>query len=66
MHLPGEKFTDFGKIREEIVKDTEAKTGKNAGKLFIPIIRNHHHNRNLPTTDQSASILSKGGHTDNG
>jgi hypothetical protein len=25
---PGEKFFDFNKIREEIVADTEAKTGK--------------------------------------
>jgi hypothetical protein len=32
LHLPGEKFYDFNNIRAEIVKDTEAKTGKNAGK----------------------------------
>lgn len=31
LHLPGEKFYDFTKIRSEIVRDTEAKTGKNAG-----------------------------------
>lgn len=31
LHLPGEKFHDFGKIREEIVRDTERHTGKNAG-----------------------------------
>lgn len=31
LHLPGEKFYDFNKIRAEIVRDTEAKTGKNAG-----------------------------------
>ncbi|KAI0736807.1 Dynamin central region-domain-containing protein [Fomitopsis betulina] len=31
LHLPGEKFYDFNKIRSEIVRDTEAKTGKNAG-----------------------------------
>jgi replication fork clamp-binding protein CrfC len=31
LHLPGEKFFDFNKIRGEIVRDTEAKTGKNAG-----------------------------------
>ena len=31
MHLPGQKFYDFNKIRDEIVRDTEAKTGKNAG-----------------------------------
>lgn len=37
LHLPGEKFFDFNKIREEIVRDTEAKTGKNAGISPIPI-----------------------------
>jgi len=37
LHLPGEKFYDFGKIREEIVRDTEAKTGKNAGISPQPI-----------------------------
>lgn len=36
-HLPGEKFYDFNKIRAEIVKDTELKTGKNAGISPIPI-----------------------------
>ncbi|KAF9466281.1 Dynamin central region-domain-containing protein [Collybia nuda] len=37
LHLPGEKFYDFGKIRDEIVRDTEAKTGKNAGISPQPI-----------------------------
>ncbi len=37
LHLPGEKFYDFHKIREEIVRDTEAKTGKNAGISPQPI-----------------------------
>ncbi|TFK43015.1 Dynamin central region-domain-containing protein [Crucibulum laeve] len=37
LHLPGEKFYDFNKIREEIVRDTEAKTGKNAGISPQPI-----------------------------
>lgn len=37
MHLPGEKFHDFNKIREEIVRDTELKTGKNAGISPQPI-----------------------------
>lgn len=32
LHLPGQKFFDFGKIREEIVRDTEKMTGKNAGE----------------------------------
>ncbi|KAJ7184356.1 Dynamin central region-domain-containing protein [Mycena filopes] len=37
LHLPGEKFFDFNKIREEIVRDTEAKTGRNAGISPLPI-----------------------------
>ncbi|ORY03883.1 vacuolar sorting protein 1 [Basidiobolus meristosporus CBS 931.73] len=37
LHLPGEKFYDFNKIREEIVKDTELKTGNNAGISAQPI-----------------------------
>ncbi|KAG8689053.1 vacuolar protein sorting-associated protein 1, partial [Ceratobasidium sp. 395] len=37
LHLPGEKFFDFNKIRAEIVKDTELKTGKNAGISPLPI-----------------------------
>lgn len=32
LHLPGQKFYDFGKIREEIIRDTEKITGKNAGE----------------------------------
>jgi dynamin 1-like protein len=35
LHIPGQKFYDFDKIREEIVRDTELKTGKNSGYLFI-------------------------------
>jgi dynamin 1-like protein len=31
LHLPGQKFHDFHKIRDEIVRDTEKMTGKNAG-----------------------------------
>jgi hypothetical protein len=39
LHLPGEKFHDFGKIREEIVRDTERHTGKNAGRsLCWPLL----------------------------
>lgn len=34
LHLPGQKFYDFNKIREEIVRDTELKTGKNLGKVL--------------------------------
>ncbi|KAH9915803.1 Dynamin central region-domain-containing protein [Epithele typhae] len=37
LHLPGQKFFDFTKIRDEIVRDTEAKTGKNAGISPLPI-----------------------------
>jgi vacuolar protein sorting-associated protein 1 len=37
LHLPGEKFYDFAKIRAEIIRDTEAKTGKNAGISPQPI-----------------------------
>ncbi|KIY64747.1 hypothetical protein CYLTODRAFT_492856 [Cylindrobasidium torrendii FP15055 ss-10] len=37
LHLPGEKFFDFNKIRDEIVRDTEAKTGRNAGISPLPI-----------------------------
>ncbi|KAL0947491.1 hypothetical protein HGRIS_013594 [Hohenbuehelia grisea] len=37
LHLPGEKFYDFNKIRDEIVRDTEAKTGRNAGISPLPI-----------------------------
>jgi dynamin 1-like protein len=37
LHKPGEKFFDFNKIREEIVRDTEAKTGRNAGLSPLPI-----------------------------
>jgi len=37
LHIPGQKFYDFNKIREEIVKETEAKTGKNAGISPAPI-----------------------------
>ena len=33
LHLPGQKFHDFAKIRDEIVKDTEKMTGKNAGRM---------------------------------
>ncbi|KAI7861187.1 Dynamin central region-domain-containing protein [Circinella umbellata] len=37
LHLPGQKFFNFDKIREEIVKDTELKTGKNLGISPQPI-----------------------------
>ncbi|KAI0291433.1 Dynamin central region-domain-containing protein [Russula brevipes] len=37
LHLPNEKFYDFNKIRAEIIRDTEAKTGRNAGISPNPI-----------------------------
>ncbi|KAH8117618.1 Dynamin central region-domain-containing protein [Phellopilus nigrolimitatus] len=37
LHIPGEKFYDFNKIRAEIVRDTEVKTGRNAGISPVPI-----------------------------
>ncbi|MCJ1258672.1 vacuolar protein sorting-associated protein 1 [Lignoscripta atroalba] len=37
LHIPGQKFYDFNKIREEIVKETESKTGRNAGISPAPI-----------------------------
>ena len=37
LHIPGQKFFDFNKIRDEITKETEAKTGKNAGISPAPI-----------------------------
>ncbi|KAG0273189.1 vacuolar protein sorting-associated protein 1 [Linnemannia exigua] len=37
LHQPGVKYTDFNLIREEIVRDTELKTGKNAGISPVPI-----------------------------
>lgn len=37
LHIPGQKFHDFNKIREEIVKETESKTGRNGGISPAPI-----------------------------
>ncbi|KAF1847848.1 V-type ATPase [Cucurbitaria berberidis CBS 394.84] len=37
LHIPGQKFHDFQKIREEIVRETESKTGRNAGISPAPI-----------------------------
>ncbi|GAB0134069.1 hypothetical protein EsDP_00002454 [Epichloe bromicola] len=37
LHIPGQKYYDFGKIREEIARETEAKVGKNAGISPSPI-----------------------------
>lgn len=37
LHLPGQKFYDFNKIRDEIVKETEAKAGRNVGISPMPI-----------------------------
>jgi vacuolar protein sorting-associated protein 1 len=37
VHSPGKKFVDFNEIREEIVRETDLKTGKNAGVSPQPI-----------------------------
>ncbi|KOS19191.1 Vacuolar protein sorting-associated protein 1 [Escovopsis weberi] len=37
LHIPGQKFYDFSKIREEISRETEAKVGRNAGISPAPI-----------------------------
>lgn len=37
LHIPGQKFHDFNKIREEIVRETDSKTGRNAGISPAPI-----------------------------
>ncbi|RPB03603.1 hypothetical protein L873DRAFT_1800710 [Choiromyces venosus 120613-1] len=37
LHIPGQKFYDFNKIRDEIVKETDAKTGRNQGISPLPI-----------------------------
>ncbi|KAJ2161414.1 vacuolar protein sorting-associated protein 1 [Coemansia sp. RSA 552] len=37
LHLPGKKFHNFDEIRQEIVSDTEKKTGKNLGISPSPI-----------------------------
>ncbi|OGE56811.1 hypothetical protein PENARI_c002G00435 [Penicillium arizonense] len=37
LHIQGQKFYDFNKIREEIVRETETKVGKNAGISPVPI-----------------------------
>lgn len=37
LHIPGQKFFDFNKIRDEIVRETDSKTGKNAGISPAPI-----------------------------
>lgn len=37
LHIPGQKFYDFHKIRDEIMRETETKVGKNAGISPHPI-----------------------------
>lgn len=37
LHIPGQKFYDFNKIRDEIARETEAKVGRNAGISPAPI-----------------------------
>ncbi|KAJ3184422.1 vacuolar protein sorting-associated protein 1 [Gaertneriomyces sp. JEL0708] len=37
LHIPGKKFTNFDEIRNEIVRETDAKAGKNTGISPDPI-----------------------------
>lgn len=37
LHIPGQKFYDFNKIRDEIARETEAKVGRNGGISAAPI-----------------------------
>ena len=37
LHLPNKKFYNFEEIRNEIVRETDAKTGKNLGISPVPI-----------------------------
>ncbi|KAK1825271.1 vacuolar protein sorting-associated protein 1 [Friedmanniomyces endolithicus] len=37
LHIPGQKFYDFNKIREEISRETDSKTGRNGGISPAPI-----------------------------
>lgn len=37
LHLPNKRFYNFEEIRAEIVRETDAKTGKNLGILAVPI-----------------------------
>ncbi|KAH9948115.1 Dynamin central region-domain-containing protein [Amylocystis lapponica] len=49
LHLPGEKFYDFNKIRAEIVRDTEAKTGATPAS---------HHSPSISVYSRRMSLLS--------
>jgi replication fork clamp-binding protein CrfC len=37
LHVPGKKYYDFNEIRQEIVNETDLKTGKNSGISAAPI-----------------------------
>jgi len=37
LHIPGQKFHDFNKIRDEITRETDSKVGRNAGISPAPI-----------------------------
>ena len=37
LHIPGQKFYDFNKIRQEIIRETDSKTGRNQGISPAPI-----------------------------
>ncbi|KAK7427975.1 vacuolar protein sorting-associated protein 1 [Neonectria magnoliae] len=37
LHIPGQKYYDFSKVRDEIARETEAKVGRNGGISPAPI-----------------------------
>jgi hypothetical protein len=58
LHMPGKKYYDFNEIREEIVRDTDLKCGKNTGMLVqmeIPYI--YLFDRCLGSAYQSENLL---------
>lgn len=66
LHRPGEKFFDFNKVRDEIVADTELKTGRNAGGFLysspcLPRSTRAHarHPRHLTRTYRSPYLLAE-------
>ena len=65
LHLPGVKFTDFNEIREEIVRDTNAKTGSNAGIFAYDVFHMELiAHRNLSPAHQFAYLFSQCSHID--
>ena len=54
LHKPGVKFHDFEKIREEIVADTDLKTGGTKGTLS----KSYYYSRRFSYSYQFESIFS--------